>query len=319
MNDTPRKIIIDTDPGIDDAMAIHFAFAHPGLDLIGLTTVFGNVHTAQATRNALALVEMAGADIPVAGGASAPLVQPQHPPADFVHGKEGFGAEPAPTPLRTPDPRTGAVFLAETCAAHPGEVTIVAVGPLTNLARALDHDPSIAGTVRSVLVMGGAVEHPGNVSEVAEANIWNDPHAAERVFAADWQVTMVGLDVTMKVRCTPDDFDTIAAGSPEIGGFLNRITPFYFDYHQDRYGTRECAMHDALTLIAVTDPGLFGARIVPVRVETEGVEIGRTVIAPDARDRRDAAVAQTVDADGARAVFLDTLGRADACRRARNG
>jgi inosine-uridine nucleoside N-ribohydrolase len=201
-----KKIVIDTDPGIDDAMAIHLAFAHPGLEVLGLTTVFGNVHVEKATRNALALAEMACAACPVAQGAVAPLVRPAEPPGYHVHGDEGFGDLPAPTHARRTDPRDAAGFLIETVRAHPGEVTLVALGPLTNLALALRRDPEIAGKVERVVVMGGAVACRGNVTEWAEANIWHDPDAAAEVLSARWPATLVGLDVTERTRCGPVDF-----------------------------------------------------------------------------------------------------------------
>ena len=165
----PIKLIIDTDPGVDDAMATLYAAAHPGLEMIGLTTVFGNVPLATATRNAMWLTELAGLNIPVAEGAAAPLVQPLPPHPDFVHGIEGFGNLPPCAPKGQPDPRTAARFLCETTAAHPGQVTICAVGPLTNLAEALELAPSIAHNVGRVVVMGGEdntiqVQHTWSVS-----------------------------------------------------------------------------------------------------------------------------------------------------------
>ncbi|MDT8344182.1 MAG: nucleoside hydrolase [Thermohalobaculum sp.] len=271
-----HRIIIDTDPGIDDAMAILLAMADPRIDLLGLTTVFGNVSVARATRNALWLTELARHPCPVAAGARHPLIRAPQPHPDFVHGVEGFGAEPAPTPARSPDPRGAARFLCETVAAHPGEVTIVAVGPLTNLAEALALDPAIAGGVKGVIVMGGAVGVPGNVTPHAEANIWQDPEAAAAVLAAGWPVTLVGLDVTEAVRASPADFEAIAQAAPQAGGFLARAARFYFAFHQQTRGFEGCYMHDPTAVIALTDPGLFETRDTTIEVLTEGPEIGRT-------------------------------------------
>ncbi|MEM1346509.1 MAG: nucleoside hydrolase, partial [Pseudomonadota bacterium] len=134
-------VLIDTDPGIDDAMAILYALAEPALDVLGLTSVFGNVDVATATANARRLVELAGAEVPVAAGADVPLVQPPPPHADYVHGADGFGGAVLPEPVRPPDPRPAWQFIAETCAARPGEITLIALGPLTNLALALDQRP----------------------------------------------------------------------------------------------------------------------------------------------------------------------------------
>ncbi|MEX0504365.1 nucleoside hydrolase [Alphaproteobacteria bacterium LSUCC0719] len=305
----PQKIIIDTDPGIDDAMAIHQAFADDRLDVVGLTTIFGNVTAIQATRNALHLADMAGHPAAVAGGAPVPLRRAPEPPADFVHGPEGFGGLPAPTPGRAADPRSAAVFLCESCAAAPGDIIICAVGPLTNLAAALAYDPSIARHAKRVVVMGGSVARHGNVTDCAEANIWNDPDAADLVFAADWDVTMVGLDVTEKTRCYPQDFAAIAARSPIIGGFLNGATEFYFDFHEAKLGERLCFMHDPSAILAITDQNLFEFETMPISVICSGAEIGRTIIGGP--DRREVSVAMRVESQDARQRFLEIMARAD--------
>lgn len=312
----PQKIIIDTDPGIDDAMAIHQAFADPRLEVVGLTTIFGNVTATRATRNALHLAEMAGHPAAVAGGAPVPLRRAPEPPADFVHGPEGFGGLPAPTPRRMADPRSAATYLCESCAAAPGEIIICAVGPLTNLAAALAHDPGIASHAKRVVVMGGSAARHGNVSDCAEANIWNDPDAADLVFAADWDVTMVGLDVTEKTRCTPPDFATIAAHAPHIGGFLEAATRFYFDFHEAKLGERLCFMHDPSAILAITDPHLFGFTRMPISVICDGTEIGRTI--EGGSGRRDASVAMTVESNAARARFIELVSTADARVTARH-
>lgn len=305
-----QKLIIDTDPGIDDAMAIHMAFADPRVEVVGLTTIFGNVTTRQATRNALYLAQMAHYPVAVAPGADRPLVRDPQPPADFVHGPEGFGGLPAPVVDQRPDPRDAARYLSETCAAAPGEIIICAVGPLTNLAAALTLDPDITRTAARVVVMGGSAARHGNVSDCAEANIWNDPHAAEAVFAADWDITMVGLDVTEKTQCTPQDFAGLATTSPIIGGFLSDAAAFYFDFHEAKTGTRSCFMHDPSAILAITDPALFGFDSTPISVICEGEEIGRTV-ADTAPGRRATHVAMSVDSAAARQRFLDLAGVAD--------
>ena len=305
-----QKIIIDTDPGIDDAMAIHMAFADPRIEVVGLTTIFGNVTTRQATRNALYLAQMAHYPVDVAHGAERPLTRPPQPPADFVHGPEGFGGLPAPVIEAAPDARAAARYLCETCAAAPGEIIICAVGPLTNLAAALALDPGITRTAARVVVMGGSAARHGNVTDCAEANIWNDPHAAEVVFAADWDVTMVGLDVTEKTQCTPRDFAGLATASPIIGGFLADAAAFYFDFHEAKTGTRSCFMHDPSAILAITDPALFGFADMPVTVVCEGDEIGRTV-GDTVTGRRDTHVAVTVDSQAARQRFIDLVSAAD--------
>lgn len=274
---TPLPVIIDTDPGVDDAMAIFYALSDPAVELVGLTSVFGNVPGATATRNTLALVELAGADVPVAAGAAAPMVQAAQPHPDFVHGVEGFGEALLPAPTRAVDPRPAHVFIAETILARPGEIVLVPVGPLTNIAMALDHAPEIAQKVARVVVMGGAVRHKGNASPTAEANIWQDPHAAKKVFEAGWPVTLIGLDVTEQVVCTAEDLAPMVAASPECGAFLARAADFYFRFHKESDGIDGCHLHDPAAVIAALDPALFERVSAPLSVTVEGEEAGRTV------------------------------------------
>ena len=315
---TRRKLIIDTDPGIDDAMAIFYAAAHPGLELIGLTSVFGNVPVSVATRNALRLAELTGQPIPVAEGAAVPLVQPLLPHPDFVHGAEGLGDIPPEAPRARPDPRPAAQFLAEACAAHPGQVSICAVGPLTNLALALERYPNILRDVGHVVVMGGAVECPGNVNVHAEANIWNDPHAAAAVFAADWPGTLVGLDITERVNCSPADFAGLGRAAPVIGGFLNDAVQFYIRFHRQRHGLDGCHMHDPTAVVAITDPGLFDTREAPLEVTLDGEAAGRTRAANGAASPP-VRIVMDGDLDAIRRRFLDVMATADACRDAALG
>ena len=312
-----KKILIDTDPGIDDAMAIQMAFAHPALEVVGLTSIFGNVHVEVATRNALRLVELACADCPVATGTDVPLVQPLNPPGYYVHGPAGFGDIPAEEPKGRPDPRDAAHFIVDMVNAHPGELWLCPIGPLTNLALALRLEPGIADKVAGVVVMGGAVERPGNVTPFAEANIWHDPHAAAEVLTAGWPVTLVGLDVTEKCTANAAHFSALAEASPIIGGFLDRAVQFYFDWHKQKEIVPDgCYLHDPTAVLAVAEPGLMEVREVPVRVVTEGEEIGRT-IADTSVGTRPVKVCVGVDHLGVRERFLGVTMRADACRAAR--
>jgi inosine-uridine nucleoside N-ribohydrolase len=283
------KMIIDTDPGIDDAMAIFWAHASPDIELIGLTSIFGNVYVSQATRNALALVEMLGADIPVAGGADVPVAMPPLPPSHYVHGDEGFGDMPAPTPVRAADPRGAVDFMADACAADPGAVTIMAIGPLTNLAQALIDRPDMVANVGRIVIMGGSVRAGGNVTAFAEANIWHDPHAAAAVFAADWPVEMIGLDVTSMILCDGDDFAAIAANSPICGGFLNRIGQFYLKFYESVSGVHACRLHDPAAVIAAVLPDLFTWEEAPLTVVIDGERMGETFVGGNGRAIRWAA------------------------------
>ena len=240
------------------------------------------------------------------------------PPAYFVHGPEGFGNVPAETPAGSPDPRSAAQFIVDTINAAPGQITLCPVGPLTNIAIALRLDPTITEKVHRVVIMGGAVQANGNVTQWAEANIWNDPHAAAEVFAADWPMMLVGLDVTEKSRCSPDDFAALATQAPVIGGFLNAAVPFYFDWHRQKNILDGCFLHDPSAVLAVTDPGLFTTEQTPIRVVTEGEQIGRTVADPDCGHRL-VAVCLGVDSQRVQSLFLAHLGAADVSRAQRIG
>jgi inosine-uridine nucleoside N-ribohydrolase len=277
-----RKIIIDTDPGIDDAMAILLAFNAPQLSVLGLTTTFGNVPVNLATENALRLVELAGVSVPVAHGVAKPIIAEPLPHPDFVHGQDGFGNINWPPSTLKVDKRSAAQFIVDTVHAHPGEVTLVALGPLGNLAKALQLDPSIVDLIPEVILMGGAAVEPGNVTPVAEANIINDPHAADIVFTANWPVTMVGLDVTHKVMIDEFLLQVIRRSNAKGAELLYRATQFYFGFYQKSYGIEGCYVHDASTIVYAITPDIFTTELGIVRVATEGVAIGQTIVAkPD--------------------------------------
>lgn len=316
MSVNKQKIIIDTDPGIDDAMAIHMAFADPRLEVVGLTTIFGNVNVEQATRNALFLSEQAGYPLDVAKGTSKPLVQTPNEPSYYVHGDEGFGDLPAQTPKGTAHALDAADYIIETCRAHSGEISLCPVGPLTNIAIALQRDPDLVHHVKSVAIMGGAGFVPGNVTDYAEANIWNDPHAADIVFGAPWEVVMIGLDVTTQVMCYPQEYQSIADESGSIGSFINDISQFYARFYASVYEEVLCVLHDPCAIIALTDPDLFEYRCVPVRVTCEGPAIGQTV--PDAQlARTNAKIAIGVDVEKVKAHYLSLSKMADGCHAKR--
>jgi inosine-uridine nucleoside N-ribohydrolase len=275
----PRKIIIDTDPGIDDALAIFFALNAPQLDVIALTTVFGNVPVELATKNALSLVEMTNFTVPVASGVKAPLFIPPLPHPEAVHGSDGFGNINLAEPKNKADNRSAAEMIIDLVRAHPNQVSIITLGPLGNLAEVLALDPTITVLVDEVIIMGGAAATSGNMSPVAEANIIQDPYAADRVFSADWKVTMVGLDVTKKVIMNRELLEKIKEGNQQCGEFLYQITQFYFDFHKKAQNMDGCYVHDASTIAYAIAPDIFTCEQGAVRVATEGVAIGQTVIA----------------------------------------
>lgn len=275
----PKKIIIDTDPGVDDAMAILLALKSPEIELVGLTSIYGNVYTDLATQNALRLVEFTGRpDIPVVHGAETPLVVPLDSVADFVHGRDGLGNINMPPPKGRAVDRPAAQFIVEMVMAHPGEITLVPIGPLTNLALALALEPRLAQNVAEVVVMGGAATVSGNVTPAAEANIINDPQAADIVFTAAWPVTLVGLDVTMQTIMTDEYMLALKASGSPTAEFIYAISRFYRDFHYETHRLAGMHTHDPSAIAYVLDPTLFTTVRGPIRVVTEGLAIGQTIL-----------------------------------------
>ena len=275
-----HKVIIDTDPGIDDAMAIAYAIAHPDIDLIALTTIFGNVSASEATDNALALLDCFGHECDVAKGETRPLVMEPRPHSYFVHGRNGLGNINVPKSPKSAVSDTAAEYLVKKTLEMPGEIDICAIGPLTNLARALDIDPAIATRVKSVSIMGGAVYIPGNVSPVAEANIWNDPHAAEKVFAASWPVVLSPLDVTTKVVLSPHFFADLEDANPKVGKLLSDMARFYARFYRSHSGLNGCIPHDVMALAYLTIPGVYMQKRGAISAATDGPGIGQTIFNP---------------------------------------
>jgi inosine-uridine nucleoside N-ribohydrolase len=309
-----RRVILDTDPGIDDAMAVLFALRSPALEVLGITTVFGNADTEVGTANALRLVELAGRDVPVARGAERPWVVPKEPPPDFVHGVDGLGNISAPPAAGKAIEMSAAEFIVATARKYRGEVTLIAVGRLTNLALALALEPRLPTLVREVVLMGGSASARGNVTPVAEANVWGDPHAADIVFTAPWGVTMVGLDVTTRVRM-PDELLLRMAGKDErVGGFLYRISRFYRRFHESTGVMGGFYVHDPSAVAYAIDPSLFSTEKARVRVVTEGLAVGQTiaVVGPVSErwkawhGRPEVAVCREVDAERLLRLFETT-------------
>jgi len=280
----PRKVIYDTDPGVDDAMALYYALAHEGIDVVGITTTFGNVTVEQAATNALYLCALAGFSPPVTQGVANPWVKPGEAPPAFIHGADGLGNLPQrQSHQQVLDPRSSAQFIVDMARAHPGEITLVAVGPLGNLATALKLAPELPGLVQEVILMGGTVLEPGNVSPVAEANIWNDPHAADLVFTAGWKLTMVGLDVTHQLILPCTLFERIAARQQHMAtDTLLHAVRFYANFYSNLYphvaAVHGCFGHDVLAFIYLTNPALFGVEAGQVRVAVDGLAQGQTML-----------------------------------------
>lgn len=278
-----HKIIIDTDPGIDDAQAIALAIAHPDIELLGLTTVFGNADIDTTTRNALTVLEQFNqAQIPVAKGAAAPLQIERYPAPDFVHGADGLGNVNLALPSSKEVSETAAEFIVNLANQHSGEVTLVAVGPLTNIAQALALDPQLPDKVKRLVVMGGTVSAPGNVSPVAEANFIGDPHAADIVCGQDWPLTIIGLDVTMQTAITDSLLQKLRSEAGQIGEFLWHSSRFYVDFYsnlsQPLANEPACAMHDASAVINVVCPELFETVSGIARVVVSGIAQGQLIL-----------------------------------------
>jgi purine nucleosidase len=280
-----HKVIYDTDPGVDDAMALLFLHRHSEIDLLGITTVFGNASIETTTRNALFLKREWDIPAPVAKGASVTIDTSRSERAwpTMVHGDNGLGNIEVPETVDVPlDPRPAYRFLIETVRANPGEVTIVAVGRMTNLALALREDPEIATLVKSVVIMGGNFYVPGNVSPVAEANIHGDPEAADIVMTAPWKVVAIGLDVTAMTTMSRGYLADAAARGDEAVKMLNQLSQFYIDFYS--HAVEDGMMvHDSCACVYVVAPELFTSIAGSVRVVCGGIADGQTIVKPDGR------------------------------------
>lgn len=281
----PFQVIYDTDPGVDDAMALYYALAHPDIEVLGITTTFGNVRVEQAAANALYLSALAGqGHIPVTQGVATPLHKASEAPPASIHGADGLGNLPNRVAFDNRlDPRSSAQFIVDMARAHPGKITLVAVGPLGNLAAALRLEPRLPQLIRKVILMGGTVLEPGNVSPVAEANIWNDPHSADLVFGAGWKLTMVGLDVTHQVILPVALFRKIAAQQRHRAtDTLLHAVNFYADFYSGLYphvaAVHGCFGHDVLAFIYLTNPEFFVCESGRMRVAVDGLAQGQTML-----------------------------------------
>lgn len=306
-----KKIIFDTDPGVDDTMALTFALRSPELEIVGVTSVFGNAAGSVTAQNALRLVELEGNDhIPVARGADRALVFPAMELGTMVHGEDGMGNTNPPPPKGKLLDMHAAEFIVETVLANPGEITLVPVGPLTNIALALRLEPRIVDLVAEVVLMGGAAHVPGNITPLAEANIYHDPHAAQMVFSADWQVTMVGLDVTNQVVMDNAYFDRLLAARNPAIDLIRQILPCYRGYFDRSYAANGAIFtHDPSAVAYVIRPDLFQVQKFPVVVETDGRCMGKTIVDDQNRwvDYRASNVCVGVDVQGVLDLYLERL------------
>jgi purine nucleosidase len=274
---SPVPLILDVDTGVDDMVALLYAAASPDVELIGASTVTGNAHVDRTTRNTLAVLELAGlGGVEVAKGAAQPLVQTWQP-FPVVHGEEGLGGFTPQEPAAGPSGRDGATMIVEEARRRPGEVLLVATGPLTNVALAVEREPRLPELLRGFALMGGAYREGGNVTPRAEANVWMDPEAAAKVFtgwsgAAPAELPRcVGLEVTEQVVMTREDVEAACAPAPDspLARLIREGVAHYIDFYAST-GKTGASMHDPLALVALLDGSVCDWAATRVEVELEG-------------------------------------------------
>jgi pyrimidine-specific ribonucleoside hydrolase len=308
----PTPLVIDTDPGIDDAVAILLALASPEVDLRLVTTVHGNVELAQTTENALRVLHLAGrSDVPVAAGARSSLVHPQLERAGHVHGAAGLGGVVLPPSPAAVDPRPAVTALAELLESSAEPVTVAAIGPLTNIALLVSVYPDVAARIGRLVVMGGSATRGGNVTGAAEFNVWADPEAAAVVFRAGLPTVMVGLDVTLPTVLPEAGIARFAAAGP-VGAQAAAVLGQYLDHARSSYGTDGVVVHDALALTEAIVPGTLDVVRRDVVVDIgPGAGRGQTLV--DRRAVSDAPtaieVAEGVDSEAAVEFLVSRIER----------
>lgn len=267
------KILFDCDTGIDDAITLLYlaSLVRAGeAELVGVGTVHGNIDPTTGALNTFRVLELAGiSGVPVAIGAGRPMAQDVHFALDW-HGNDGLGDTNLPDPQGRPAEISGPEQIVRMARAHPGELTLLATGPLTNLGIALLLDPELPKLIREVVIMGGAFDHPGNITTHAEANIWHDPEASDLVFAADWPIVLVPLDATHPTAVDDAWLDRLGAHDSEVARFATRILGFYVNAYTPVLKRRGAVIHDALAAMLAVDPGLGEYAERPVRVELHG-------------------------------------------------
>ncbi len=309
----PRKIIIDTDPGQDDAMAILLALASPELEVVGITAVAGNVPLALTQKNARMVCELAGrADIPVYAGADRPLKR-ELVTAEYVHGKTGLDGPVLPEPTMQLRDGHGADFIVDTIMAEPeGEVTLCPLAPLTNVAMALEKEPRIAGRLREIVLMGGGCFEGGNVTPAAEFNIYVDPEAADIVLRAGVPMTVVPLDVTHKTLTTASRVARFRDMGTRPGEAAAQMMEFFERFDEQKYGTDGGPLHDPNVIAYLLKPELYSGRQINVEIETSSeLTMGMTVADWWGVTNRpkNALWVRDVDADGFFELLTERVGR----------
>ncbi|MEO6309113.1 MAG: nucleoside hydrolase [Leifsonia sp.] len=262
-------IIFDCDTGIDDALAMLYG-AGNGADFVACTVTHGNVPVATGARNTVTVLDLLGLDtVPVFTGAARPMAQPLQT-AEYIHGQDGLGDSGIVQSTRAVAGDLAAVEIVRLARSRPGELTLVAVGPLTNIGLALLLEPELPSLIKDVVIMGGAVGVPGNASEFGEANVWHDPEAAQLVVDAAWDVLFVGLEITMKTGLPVEAIERISASSDPRAQLAWKIMQFYLDAYEAQLGVRTCVLHDPLALALALDPGLATYRTIAASLELRG-------------------------------------------------
>ena len=307
----PTPIILDVDPGHDDAVAILMAVATPAIDLLAITCVAGNAPLANTQENARKVLTVAGiTGVPVAAGLDGPLVRPLVTAAG-VHGTTGLDGPPLPAPAVALDPRHAVDLIVDLVTVSEREVTLVPTGPLSNIAMALSREPRLKERVAHIVLMGGAIAE-GNVTPSAEFNIYADPDAARVVFSSGIPITMVGLDVTHRALVGPEEKERIRALGTPVGLLVAGLLDFYGRHHRARYGWDAVPLHDACCVAEVIRPGLITTRPMNVQIETVGeLTLGRTVCDVWGVSGRgpNADVGVDIDRQGFLDVLMDCLQR----------
>lgn len=305
----PLPVILDGDPGHDDAVNFLLALASPELDVLGLTSVFGNVGLERTTRNTLITRELSGHTVPVYAGADRPLVNARIS-AEAVHGASGLDGPHLPTPSRGTEDEHAVDFIVRTVRAHVEPVTLVPTGPLTNIALALRLAPDIAGNIARIVWMGGSTD-TGNWSPAAEFNALADPHAAQIVFTSGVPITMIGLNASHQAIAHPARVRAFRDLGTPVGEFVAVLLEFFAEHHRERYGWDGGALHDPLTVAWLLRPELFVTRPMHVQIDlTDGPSAGRTVadVWNVTGHAANADVMTQVDADGFFALLVERIG-----------
>jgi purine nucleosidase len=304
-----RPIIIDTDPGQDDAIAILLALASPEVDVLAITTVAGNVPQPTVTRNALALLALAGReDVPVYRGCERPLLRELYT-AEYVHGPTGVDGADLPRPRVAAEPGHAVDLIVEACLdADDAPITLCPIGPLTNIGMAIAKEPRITERIERIIWMGGAFDEAGNTTPLAEFNAYVDPHAAHIVFTSGVPLTVFPLDVTHRALMLPRHIEALAARGTPVATAAAGMIRYYERHDMEKYDIPGAPMHDPCVIAFLIDPSLFGGTSHTIAVDTVNERsIGNTSVV-DEGGPPNAVVMTEVDADGLFSLIIERLG-----------